>query len=84
MDTGVPVPVYAMENGSNSSTPSSNTPPGAGGSSTPTSGTSGNVLNCQRIPGFSGASPIPEGGRLSNVPFPSNAVATEATVAIEG
>jgi hypothetical protein len=63
----------------NSSTPVSSSTRGTGGSSTPTSGTTSKVQNCQQLPGFSGAGPIPEGGRLSNVPFPSNAVSTEAS-----
>jgi hypothetical protein len=61
-----------------STTTSSNSTPAGVGSSTPTSGSSANVQNCEQIPGFSGAGPIPEGGRLDNVPFPSNAVSTEA------
>jgi hypothetical protein len=53
----------------------------ASATATPTglSGTgNANPQNCQQIPGFSGAGPIPEGGRLSNVPFPANAQATQA------
>ena len=53
---------------------------GGTGSTTPTTGGSANVQNCQQISGFSGAGPIPEGGRLSNVPFPSNA---QSTVAVD-
>ena len=44
----------------------------------PTSAGNTNPQNCQQIAGFSGAGSIPEGGRLSNVPFPSNAQSTEA------
>jgi hypothetical protein len=62
------------------------TPGAAGATSTvatsataaPTSAGNTNPQNCQQIAGFSGAGSIPEGGRLSNVPFPSNAQSTEA------
>jgi hypothetical protein len=47
---------------------------------TSTSAGSANAQTCQQIPGFSGAGPIPEGGRLSNVPFPTGA---ESTVAVD-
>ena len=63
---------------SSTATSGSTTTAGGTGSTTPTTGGSANVANCQQISGFSGAGPIPEGGRLSNVPFPSNAESTEA------
>ncbi len=40
-------------------------------------GGGGNPQSCQQINGFSQAGPIPEGGRLSNVPFPTGSQSTE-------
>lgn len=51
---------------------------GNSATATPTSAGNANAQTCQQIPGFSGAGPIPEGGRLSNVPFPTDAESTEA------
>ncbi len=45
---------------------------------TATSAGNATAQTCQQISGFSGAGPIPEGGRLSNVPFPTGAESTEA------
>jgi hypothetical protein len=63
---------------SNVATTTSGAGNNATGTATPTSAGNANPQNCQQIPGFSGAGPIPEGGRLSNVPFPANAQATQA------
>ncbi|HLY29524.1 MAG TPA: hypothetical protein VKQ36_00725 [Ktedonobacterales bacterium] len=76
-----------------SSTAGSSTPPGSGSVSnatatattgsgngataTPHGGGNANPQSCQDIAGFGNAGPVPEGGRLSNVPFPSNAQSTE-------
>lgn len=64
--------VATATSGAGNNTSSTATPTSAAGSSGP--------QNCQQISGFSGAGPIPEGGRLSNVPFPANA---QATVAVD-
>jgi len=40
-------------------------------------GSNSNPQSCQQVPGFSQAGPIPEGGRLSNVPFPSGSQANQ-------
>jgi hypothetical protein len=65
----------------NVATTTSGTGANAAGTATPTTPSragNANPQNCQQIAGFSGAGPIPEGGRLSNLPFPANAQATEA------
>jgi hypothetical protein len=65
-------------NAQNNSNNSSTVTPGGAGSTTPTTGGNTTIQTCQQVSGFSGASTVPEGGRLSNVPFPANAQSTQA------
>ena len=57
---------------------------GAGTASNPAAtgsagGGNGNPQNCQQVAGFSQSGPIPEGGRLSNVPFPTGSQSNTAS-----